>query len=270
MYLLIAATILLFPIILYVYWIIKYHESLDVYKYLGKSKETEIKILIIYPHPDDESAFSGGLISQLSKKDNIDVTVASITHGEKGDEFVKIPGYKLALVRKREYLKALNKLGPVESLIWHFKDGEVSDYEEDIKEQLKDYIVTNNFELVVTYEKNGPYPHPDHMSLSRIIHELSNELKSFKPLYSTIPVKIYKLANMPNELHFGDKIISLEKANPANAKYKLSIYKDLVSKYKALSSYKSQNIKRGMPLWFKILLMPYEYYTDEWEKIRQK
>ena len=67
-------------------------------------KETE-KILIVAPHPDDESIGTGGLLSLYSNQ--CDVIV--MTDGRYGN--TEIPPDQMREIRKKEFCQAMKKAG---------------------------------------------------------------------------------------------------------------------------------------------------------------
>ena len=74
-------------------------------------------ILVIAPHPDDETLGVGGLIA-AARQQGIDVTVAAVTDGENAYLQDLAQAQKLASLRRREQEGALARLGvPAEKMI---------------------------------------------------------------------------------------------------------------------------------------------------------
>lgn len=224
-------------------------------------------ILIIYPHPDDELGMSGGLINKLSKRKGINLYVVSTTKGENGDELLKLPPEELGIVRKKEFVKVQHVLGTQHFEIWDFSDGGMVSQENEVKEKIKEFIQNKNINLAITYEKLGLYGHPDHIILSKIIHELSNEM-TLDVLYSTLPNKILERLNLPKTLTYKDRVVELTLDKITTPEYKLNIISNLPKRYRASKEYKSQNIARGRPLWLVNLFSNYEYYTKTYSEDR--
>jgi LmbE family N-acetylglucosaminyl deacetylase len=231
----------------------------------SKKSNQLTKVLVIYPHPDDETMASGGLIRKLSNNKKFDTEIVTLTSGEKGTELLKVNPEILSKIRQEEFKKAVNELGIKKSEVWNFKDAKIHEQYTQIKEYLRKYLIENNFDLVVTYERSGMYGHPDHVNLSKMVHELQNELKTFKVLYSTLPKNILDKANLPTQLTIDDEVFALDKLTHQEPQYRVSIFKELFAKYKAAKRHKSQKLSGSLPLWFEIAVMPYEYYTEKYE-----
>lgn len=221
-------------------------------------------VLVIYPHPDDELSFSGGLINKLANKKDINLYVISTTCGEHGDEVLKLPPDELGKVRINEFTEVMNTLGVKNFNLWDFTDGGMPAQKAKLKERLSEFIKKYKIDLVVTYEKFGLYGHPDHIILSKVVNEISKEL-DFQVLYSTLPKKILEKIELPKTLTYEDRVVDLKLDEIATPEYKLNITTNLPERYEASKKYKSQNITRGRPLWLINLFTNYEYYTSKYE-----
>lgn len=76
-------------------------------------------VLVLAPHPDDESLGCGGLIAQACRADRA-VHVAVLTDGSRSHPgSVAYPPRRLAAVRRAEVLRAVGRLGlPARALTW--------------------------------------------------------------------------------------------------------------------------------------------------------
>jgi LmbE family N-acetylglucosaminyl deacetylase len=236
--------------------------SLKTSKFLiPNSKFT--KVLFIYPHPDDELN-SDNLISHLLQDDEFEVFVVSTTHGEHGDELLKVSPAELAMIRKNEFINGMKTLGVSNYDLWNFVDGDMVNQEFEIRSRITTFIKENDINLVVTYEKFGLYGHPDHMILSKIVNQISKEI-NFKVLYTTLPEKILKRIKLPKTLTYKDRVVELTLDKIADPEFKLGGFRFLVKRYLAAKQYKSQKINAGIPLWLLIMLKPLEYYTTKYD-----
>ncbi len=225
------------------------------------AKKQKVRVLFVYPHPDDEVMASGSLITKLARmSQKFEVHVISVTKGELGNAKLKVSKEKLKEVRSNEFLRALNKIGEVNAQVEDFGDCKVESKTNEIKNYLRNFIKINQIEIVFTYEKTGLYGHPDHVALSKYVHELSREVK-FKVFYSTIPHRIEKLAAIRKQIH-GLELHNDELCQKPKFKF-FSIYGQW-KKYLATKEYKSQNLVYIVPVLLKAFLVPYEYYTDEY------
>jgi LmbE family N-acetylglucosaminyl deacetylase len=128
--------------------------------------EHSTDLLVIAPHPDDETLGAGGFIaSQCSM--GADVRVVAVTDGEKayGEE----PGQ--AEVRVLEQERALARLGvrPANITRLHLPDSDVASHEQQLVELLMP-LVTETTHIVAPW--TGDF-HPDHEACGRAAEEVA-------------------------------------------------------------------------------------------------
>ncbi len=219
-------------------------------------------ILFVYPHPDDETMASGGLMNKLSRSPDFNVHAITLTKGEKGKELLNIEDNLLAQQRSSEYSEAVGILGVSQYELWSYPDGGVLENNDLMKKQIEEYISKNNIQTVITYERTGIYGHKDHVALSKAINEIQKENSDLKVFYSTMPVRYEKLLNFPSHI----KDLELTKTTYCETpEYRINIWSSVWNKYKAARSHKSQKLSHGYPLWLPLFLLPFEYYTTVYE-----
>lgn len=133
------------------------------------------KVLVVFPHPDDESVMAGGLIQRLIWL-NFKVTVLSMTEGESGKIHINGKGRSVREIRSQEFAKAMSVLGVSDWILWQFGDGRLRKTH-DWKKQLAKFLKQMNFGTVVSYDLSGVSGHPDHISLSRELLLLARQNK---------------------------------------------------------------------------------------------
>jgi LmbE family N-acetylglucosaminyl deacetylase len=231
---------------------------------LLSSKKDKTSIAFVFPHPDDETMVSGGLIRQLTRDPRFIVHVLIVTRGEKGNELLgnDVTEEQIGEIRTDEFHDSMTELGVISFKQLDLGDGlvKVEKHSEDIEK----YIESINPDWVVTFEKTGIYGHSDHVALSEIVYNLSQK-HNFNTLYGTMPSKIERIANIGN--HMRDDVNLVETSTCVQPTLRLPIFREMLSKYRAASKYKSQNLSHSRPLWMTVAAMPYEYYTTEWEPI---
>lgn len=89
------------------------------------------RILILAPHPDDETLGCGGVISFFKQKD-IEVHIALFTNGEKGGREKNI-----AKIRRAEFLEVCNLMGVDNLYFLEHRDGELSEQSDLLSEEMK-------------------------------------------------------------------------------------------------------------------------------------
>lgn len=142
--------------------------------------------MAVHAHPDDESSKGAATLAKYAA-DGVGVVVVSCTGGERGDILNKkyqVTGEPLAEVRRREMAEAAAILGVehvwlgFEDSGWHEGPPEswdlpagcfaAVDLEVEV-EALVRLVRSYRPQVMVTYDENGGYPHPDHIRT----HEVS-------------------------------------------------------------------------------------------------
>jgi LmbE family N-acetylglucosaminyl deacetylase len=216
------------------------------------------KALFIFPHPDDETMASAGLILHLKNSKNMQVKVISVTKGEHGDEILKLSPLELAEIRAREFAQAMSILGIYDYEIWDYIDGGLHNQSQKLQIDVYNSIKKFNPDVVITYEKHGIYGHKDHIELSKIVNNIS-KIQRFKTIYATLPKQLFSLMRLPIHMSENGKFLG------QCARFRLSVFANIKIKCKAIQAYKSQNLKRGLPhIFFVCLVGIFEYYTDQY------
>lgn len=126
------------------------------------------KMLLVFPHPDDESITSGGTIPKYVKA-GWEVQLVCATRGEVGQrgDFGDLSDDELGAIRQKELEAAAKTLGISRIDFLGFKDGTLpnihpGELEDKIYRKMTDYAP----DIVITYEPGGISNHPDHMKLT--------------------------------------------------------------------------------------------------------
>lgn len=125
-----------------------------------------LQMLVVAPHPDDETLGAGGLIAAQTRR-GVEVRVAAVTDGERA--YANMPG--LAAQREQEQANALRRLSVSrESIIrFRFPDGNVAGFEERLGERLAPLI---SRETLVVAPWKGDH-HSDHQACGRVAEKLA-------------------------------------------------------------------------------------------------
>ncbi len=149
-----------------------------------------MNVLVIAPHPDDESIGCGGTISLHAERGNR-VTVVFLTSGEHGLQ--KLPEEKARRVREREAEKAAAILGIASVTFLSLPNGHVGDHVGKAAEALRPILKREEPEVI--YLTHGCDRHPDHRAARPIVQAalegsgipvptlLSYEVLTFLPSY---------------------------------------------------------------------------------------
>lgn len=127
------------------------------------------RILVIFPHPDDESFATGGTIAKYAKNGWM-IHLLCITRGQKGSSEQFPPGEKLGLIRSQELENAASILGISQVQMYDFIDGKLKIV---ARGELEDKIFKDMAlivpDIVITYEPGGISNHPDHIRLTNAV-----------------------------------------------------------------------------------------------------
>ncbi|OIJ15730.1 bacillithiol biosynthesis deacetylase BshB2 [Anaerobacillus arseniciselenatis] len=142
----------------------------------------EKHVLVVFPHPDDESFGAGGTIAQFTKA-GVPVTYACLTLGEMGRNMGKPPfatRESIPNLRKKELKDACEVLGIKDLRLLGYRDKTVEfEEEEKIVNEIKALINELNPSLIIThYPEHGV--HPDHDATGRATVEAVRQLAKGK------------------------------------------------------------------------------------------
>lgn len=144
-------------------------------------------ILAVFAHPDDESLASGGLLARCAD-DGARVSLLCLTHGEHG------PGQgggSLGETRARELAEAARALGIGDVVLLDHEDGMIPWIDPArVEADIADAIQRFRPDVVVTFDEDGLYWHPDHIAVHARTTEVVARLGAEGPalLYVSMPV----------------------------------------------------------------------------------
>lgn len=222
----------------------------SIESYLGKIKNK--KLLVIFPHPDDEVVMAGGLILKALEM-GYWVTVLTLTEGDRGKIHIHGRGRSVAEIRREEEAKAMSILGVADWAMWKFDDGKLCRGNR-WRKQLTDFVEDTNPGIVVTYDLSGVSGHPDHISVSLEILQLARKRKSFKLLWTSF------VGEMKEKIV--DKRVEKYLQGP-------DLFLDLnliqaSKKWQSVFAHRSQNLKEFLksPWWKLIFFSRREWYSE--------
>jgi len=160
-------------------------------------KDSPKRMMLIFPHPDDEITVSGEVFREIHEE-NAKVTLVVLTEGEAGKTGGVVSKNELGKAREKEGMQAAKTLGvtPVQAT---FPDGKLSEVnpielKNYIYQQIKKYKPTT----ILTYDDDvGYYGHPDHIFAAKMVREVFREHMddssfSAKRLYMvTLPSRVW-------------------------------------------------------------------------------
>jgi len=251
----IVLVIVLFP------WLIGFIISNDLSVPNGEIKKYK-KILIVYPHPDDETLASGGITKNFVDQGS-DVTLIVLTRGEKGTDDAHLDT-TLKNIREDELTTASSILGVKHITLEDFGDGELSKKRKELTKYFEQKISELQPDSILTYDLAGLYGHEDHIVTSEILTELvKSKFTTIALLYASLPKRALALITLPEHMA-KDPRYAARRVSP---NMKIWIGANIYFRIRALYSYASQlySFRKSfpvpwIPLWYYYSMQVYEYY----------
>ena len=132
--------------------------------------ERGLRLLCILAHPDDESLGLGGILAKYGAE-GVETYLVTATRGEQGwfGPREENPGpTELGKIREGELREAANVLGLREVNLLDYRDGELDKADQRLfTQKLVGHIRRIRPHVVVTFDHNGVYGHPDHIATTR-------------------------------------------------------------------------------------------------------
>jgi LmbE family N-acetylglucosaminyl deacetylase len=127
--------------------------------------------MCVLAHPDDESLATGGILAKYAAS-GVQTYLIMATRGERGwtGLAADYPGPQaLGLLREAELRAAARRLGLREVVFLDYQDGELDqvDHTEAIA-KIVTHVRRVRPDVVVTFDPNGMYGHPDHIAISQL------------------------------------------------------------------------------------------------------
>lgn len=129
-----------------------------------------LKLLCIFAHPDDETLGAGGILAK-SADEGVETYLITATRGERGwfgapDDN---PGLdQLGRIRSQELFAATGVLGLKEVNFLDYIDGDLDQADPtEVINTLATHIRRICPDVVITFDPNGAYGHPDHIAISQ-------------------------------------------------------------------------------------------------------
>jgi len=163
-------------------------------------------IVLVHAHPDDEASTTGGVIARYSDQ-GARIVLVTCTNGELGDSPLGItPDHDehdtaQVVAHRLEELDASCEILGIDRLVllgyhdsgmmgWPQNDAEGSFWTTEVPvaaRRLADILDEEHADVVITYDENGFYGHPDHIQANRITLA-AIEMAASKPklYYATI------------------------------------------------------------------------------------
>lgn len=206
-----------------------------------------VKLLYIFPHPDDESFGPSPVMHKQLAAGN-EVHILTLTHGGATKERLKLglDIEAMGKVRTLEMAEVKKALKPTSWEIWDLEDGGLTNLEPGHLEILiKEYIQLIKPQILITYPQHGISGHYDHLVVHSVVKKIFCDLRirEYGPkrlAFFTLPKTPDGVGN-PNAKHSEseliDCVVQLNETNIDMLKATLACYKsyaEIVANYKVV------------------------------------
>lgn len=258
-------------------------------------------ILALFAHPDDEAFGAGGTLAKYADE-GAQITLVCATRGERGE--ISDPNLAtpetLSYVREDELRCAAEKLGIEELIFLNYKDSGmegtpenedpeafIQAAEEEVIEKLVAIIRRIRPQIMITFEPNGGYGHPDHIAIhnhtlsafqiageaAELTH-LGRPWKAERLYYTALPRSVF--IEMRERLkEIGEDTQDLEMFEKSGAGWpddmidvQIDVSEKVENKWSALICHRTQfgedNLFRRLPNSVSKSILSTEYFTLAW------
>lgn len=159
-------------------------------------------LMVVFPHPDDESFATGGLLLK-AKECGWQTIVVTLTKGDAGKNYLPNLSESLAKTRTQELRNCAKTLKVDVLELGNFPDANLRGTENLWSDWLTKIVTKYNPQLIISYDHSGVTGHPDHISLSIGIKKLiqANKIKT-RLFYVTFPKKVRKFFPTKTKKYF--------------------------------------------------------------------
>jgi LmbE family N-acetylglucosaminyl deacetylase len=213
--------------------------------------EKPCTVMVVLPHPDDESFATGGVLALYARDPDIKTVTLCLSKGGRSGALLKVglPEEREPFIREQEYRTATAILGVDRAIIWEYMDQDVDKVDqEELKNKIIETIRECRADVIITYGPEGITGHPDHVACSRITREAAGEAGA-KRLYMVSAPRIMARLVIRQDLLPPTHAINIRKTYPV--------------KILALKAHASQMLISMQPMiWVGVLMRMYgkEYY----------
>lgn len=222
------------------------------------------RVLVVFPHPDDEVLTAGGFLQILPP--GTKTTLLLLTKGERGTPDAHLDP-DLKKIRSDEEKRVQEILGIDRLIHLDYGDGQLSAKKKEIAVPIAETIEEEKPDLVITYDLSGLYGHDDHIAVSEAVTGLiKNKYRSISLWYASIPPRVLALTRLP--VHMATDKDFIKKRTVPDLKVFIGL--KVIGKINALYAHKSQlpSYQKGVPLriplrfYYSITLFEYFYKAN--------
>jgi LmbE family N-acetylglucosaminyl deacetylase len=217
------------------------------------------RVLVLAPHPDDETLGCGGSLRILIKGGK-EVKVVFLTKGEKAVED-PLNRERYAGLREKEAQKALKILGISEYEFLRFPDRELLSRYNELREQVMAEVVS--FKPDIIYSPSPIELNPDHRAAATVASEMMKSLDVSVVYYELVtPIRPNMLVDISKVYRIKKKAIKAYRSQ-----LKITDYLNLIS---SLNAYRTMTLGRGIRYAEAFWLLQKEVSPERWLTYAEK
>lgn len=131
---------------------------------------SDLRLMAVFAHPDDESLGLGGTLARYSAEGVI-TSLVTATAGDRGrffDNEARPSDEEVGRVRGEELRRAASILGVSHVTLLDYPDGRLDEAEPgEVTARIAAELRRHRPQVVVTFGPDGAYGHPDHIAISQ-------------------------------------------------------------------------------------------------------
>ena len=207
-------------------------------------------VMTVFPHPDDESFATGGLMALLARQPSVRRVSLCLTKGGKSQALLKVglPESREPVIREQEYRTSTTILEIDQPVIWGYEDQGLPLLPEgELRGRIAGAIREHQADVVVTYGPDGITGHMDHKACHQATIEAACETGVKRLYLVTAPLWVGRVM-------LGQKLLPATHAVDIRSVYGVKIL--------ALKAHASQMLVSMQPMiWMRIMrLFGKEYF----------
>jgi LmbE family N-acetylglucosaminyl deacetylase len=191
----------------------------------------KIDVLMVSPHPDDESIYAAGTLILMKQNPAVRVHILCLTTGDlsPSEKRLKISKEEMGRVRVEEMKKAATVIGADSLTQFDYHDqGLSSADQQELARRVGQVIKSTGAEVIISYGPDGITHHPDHVAASRVVTSEFKKSAAQRLYYISLPEPVYPVYYLYKRVH------------PLRATVRVDIRQARKLKMLALDSHSSQ------------------------------
>jgi N-acetylglucosamine malate deacetylase 2 len=164
----------------------------------------KIDVVVIFPHQDDETIFTGGTLLTVKQDARVRTHVICLTLGELSGakKVLKITPEHMGRIRSQELLSATAALGVDEVIQLQYHDQGLAALDPAaLTQEIVDLLSRTGAEVVITFGADGITGHLDHRTLSKVVTAAFPQSRAQRLYYVSMPRRVDLFYSLKSHVH---------------------------------------------------------------------